>query len=130
MQEYTFFILTIALLTFILYRKFSFSTNKNIHNITAEEAYQLIKTKIDLIIIDVRTKQEFQTGHIPGAKSIPVAEFALRINELNKYKDTPILVHCASGGRSPATVRVLLKNNFSNIYHMKRGLSGWKYGLK
>lgn len=130
MQSYTLFILIIALLAFILYRKFFRTTNRNITNISTEEAHQLIETNRDLVIIDVRTKQEFKAGHIPGSKSIPVGEFASRINELKKYKDTPILVHCASGGRSPAAVRILLEHDFSNIYHMKQGLNGWKYGLK
>lgn len=123
-------ILGVAILAFILYRRFAFTTNKNIKNVTADEAHQLIKTTKDLIILDVRTKQEFKSGHIPSSKSIPVGELSSRINELEKYKDNPILVHCASGGRSPAAVRVLLKHNFSKIYHMNRGLSGWKYGLK
>lgn len=131
-MDYNNIIITIssALLAFIVFRKLSFAINKNIKNISVEEGYQLIKTNKDVIIIDVRTKEEFKSGHIPGSKSIPVAEFASRINELNKYKATPVLVHCASGGRSPAAVRVLLKHNFSNIYHMKRGLRGWEYGLK
>ncbi len=123
-------ILGVAILAFILYRRFAFTTNKNIKNVTADEAHQLIKTTKNLIILDVRTKQEFKSGHIPSSKSIPVGELSSRINELEKYKDNPILVHCASGGRSPAAVRVLLKHNFSKIYHMNRGLSGWKYGLK
>jgi rhodanese-related sulfurtransferase len=123
-------ILGVAILAFILYRRFAFTTNKNIKNVTADEAHQLIKTTKNLIILDVRTKQEFKSGHIPSSKSIPVGELSSRINELEKYKDNPILVHCASGGRSPAAVRVLLKHNFSKIYHMNRGLFGWKYGLK
>lgn len=123
-------ILGVAILAFILYRRFAFTTNKNIKNVTADEAHQLIKTTKDLIILDVRTNQEFKSGHIPGSKSIPVGELTSRINELEKYKDNPILVHCTSGGRSPAAVKVLLKHNFSKIYHMNRGLSGWKYGLK
>lgn len=123
-------ILGVVILAFILYRRFVFTTNKNIKNVNADEAHQLIKTTKNLIILDVRTKQEFKSGHIPSSKSIPVGELASRINELEKYKDNPILVHCASGGRSPAAVRFLLKHNFSKIYHMNRGLSGWKYGLK
>jgi len=74
--------------------------------------------------------QEFKSGHIQGAKSFPVGEIATRINDLKKYKDRPILVYCASGGRSPAAVRFLLKNDFNDIYHMKRGLVGWSYDLK
>lgn len=132
MKDYsTLYIILIAfLLAFLLSRKFSLSVNKNVNNISAEEAQQLIKSKKDLVIIDVRTTQEFKSGHIPGSKSIPVGEFASRLSELTKYKDRPVLVHCASGGRSPAAVRILLKNNFNNLYHLKHGLREWKFGLK
>jgi rhodanese-related sulfurtransferase len=130
MPDYIFIVLAFALLGFILARKFTLSTNKNIKNLSAKEAYEFIKTTKGVLIIDVRTKQEYQSGHISGARSIPVAEFAARIKELNKYKDSPILVHCASGGRSPAAVRILAKNNFSQIYHMNHGLKGWEFGLK
>lgn len=129
MQNFT-LILSIALLAFILFRRFAFTTNKNVKNVSASEAYELIKANKDMVVIDVRTKQEYKSGHITGSRSIPVGEFASRISELEKYKDIPVLVHCASGGRSPSAVRVLLKHNFSKIYHMNRGLLGWKYGLK
>jgi rhodanese-related sulfurtransferase len=122
--------LGIALIAFVLYRKFATLKNPNVKNISAEEAHQLIKSNKNMIIIDVRTSGEFKSGHIPGAKSIPVNEIDSRINELVKYKDTPVLVHCASGGRSPAAVRVLLKNNFSKVHHMNRGLADWRYDLK
>lgn len=130
MQNYLFYILGIVFLTFILYPKLSLAWNKNVNNVTAEEAHELMKNTKNLMIIDVRTKEEYKEGHIPGSRSIPVGQLSSRINELNKYKDGPLLLHCASGGRSPAAVRILLKHNFSNIYHMKHGLRGWKYGLK
>jgi rhodanese-related sulfurtransferase len=122
--------LSIALIAYILYRKFAVLKNPDIKNVSAEEAHQLIKSNKDTIVIDVRTSGEFKSGHIHGAKSIPVSEIGSRINELEKYKDNPVLVHCASGGRSPAAVKILLKNNFSNVHHMNRGLVDWKYGLK
>lgn len=123
-------ILGIVLLGFTLYRRFAFSNNSRFKNISAEEAHSLLKTNKDMVVIDVRTIEEFKSGHIPGAKSIPVGKIASRINELENYKDKPVLVHCASGGRSPEAVRILLKNNFTKIHHMNRGLSDWKYGLK
>lgn len=129
MQDYLLSI-GLALSVYFLYRKFSFTMNKNVNNVSGEEAYQLIKDNKDLVILDVRTKQEYSSGHIVKAKNIPIAEFSSRINELQKYKDTPILVHCASGGRSPSAVRVLLKHQFKNINHMKQGLRDWQYGLK
>lgn len=89
-----------------------------------------MKENKDIIVLDVRTPAEYKSGHIKGAKSLPVANFAIEVSKLENYKDRPILVHCASGGRSPAAKRVLLKSNFKNIYHMNCWLVGWNYGLK
>lgn len=104
--------------------------SKDMNNVTAEEAYQLIKDNKDILVIDVRTPQEYKSGHIAGAKNIPVNEISSRIGELEKYKEKPILVHCASGSRSPKAVNILQKNDFKNVYHLNRGLLRWKYGLK
>ncbi|KUO59868.1 MAG: sulfurtransferase [Gracilibacter sp. BRH_c7a] len=130
MQDYVLYIVFAIFLIFIGYRKISFSLNKNIKHLSSEEVFKFIQKNKDLTILDVRTKQEFASGHIPGSKSFPVGEIASRINELTKYKDKPILVYCASGSRSPSAVRILLKNSFSNLYHMKRGLRDWHQSLK
>lgn len=103
--------------------------NRNVKNVSADEAYQLINDHNDLIILDVRTKGEFEDGHIAKAKNIPVQQLPARINELEKFKDKPILVHCASGGRSPSAVRELVNNGFEQVYHLNRGLMSWRYPL-
>lgn len=121
--------LIIAVGLFNIFRKKAIINNKNVKNVSPEEAYNLIKENKNVVIIDVRTKEEFSSGHMPGAKSIPVHEVPSRIKELKKLKDTPVLVYCASGGRSPSAINHLLKNNFSNIYHLKKGISAWKYPL-
>jgi len=61
---------------------------------------------------------------------MPANEIASRITELEKFRGNPILVHCASGGRSPKAVNILLKNKFGPIYHMNHGLSGFNVSLK
>lgn len=105
-------------------------TNANVKNLTAEEANNLIKENKEVLILDVRNKDEFDAGHIPGAQLIPASVLPVRINELKKYENKPILVYCASGGRSPGAVQTLAKNNFTNIYHLTRGISSWTYGTK
>lgn len=123
--------LIVAFFAFNFFRKrFFMFNNKNVKNISADEAYKLINENKNLVVLDVRTKGEFESGHIPKAKNIPLQQLSTRINELNKFKSTPILVHCASGGRSPSAVNTLAKNEFTNIYHLKRGLMSWKYPLK
>lgn len=130
MQDYILYLAVGIILGFIGYRKISFSLNKNINHVSGSEAFNLIQENKDLTIIDVRTKQEFASGHIPGSKSFPVTQIASRINELKKFKGKPVLVYCASGSRSPSAVRLLLKNGFSDLYHLKRGLRDWHHSLK
>jgi rhodanese-related sulfurtransferase len=122
--------IAIVLVLTILKRKFSFISNDKVKNISAEEAHKILNENKELIVLDVRTKGEYSSGHIPRAKSIPVQQISQRIKELEKYKDKPILVYCASGGRSPSAVKALLNNGFNNIYHMNKGVSSWKYTLK
>lgn len=123
--------LLLAFFAFIMIRKsFFMFNNKNVKNVSADEAYKLINENKNLVVLDVRTKGEFESGHIPKAKNIPVQQLAARIKELDKHKETPILVHCASGGRSPSAVKALIKNKFTQVYHLNRGLTTWKHQLK
>jgi len=103
--------------------------NSKSKNVSAEEAYRLISNDKEFFILDVRTKEEYDNGHIKGAKLVPVQILPMKITELSKYKDKPILVYCASGGRSPSAVTILANNDFKNIYHLSRGIASWRYNL-
>ncbi|MCB2305122.1 rhodanese-like domain-containing protein [Clostridium estertheticum] len=123
-------IILIFVIAYIIYPKVVIKFNKNVTNISGAEALNLIKKNKDLIVLDVRNKSEYQTGHINASKLMPVNEIASRIKELEKFRGKAILVHCASGGRSPKAVNVLLKNKFSPIYHMNHGLADFNGNLK
>jgi len=123
-------IIAILAIAYILYPKIMIKFNKNVKNVSGEEAAKLIRENKDLVILDVRTKDEYQLGHINGSKLMPANDIASRISELEKFRNKPILVHCASGGRSPKAVNVLLKNKFGPIYHMNHGLTGFTGNLK
>jgi rhodanese-related sulfurtransferase len=104
--------------------------NPKVNNVSGEEAYNIINENKDVIILDVRTKEEYDNGHLHGAKLIPVGVLSSRISELEKFREKPILVYCASGGRSPQAVKYLLQGEFSQIYHLTRGISSWRYGIE
>lgn len=123
-------VLFVAVAFFNIVRRRSILSNKSVKNLSPAEAHKLINENKDVIILDVRTKEEFGSGHMPKAKSFPMHEIPSRIDELEKFKDKPILVYCASGGRSPIAIKHLLKNNFTNIYHLNKGISAWKYQLE
>jgi len=101
----------------------------NVKNISAEEAHKLISEDKEFIILDVRTKGEYDKGHIPGAKLVPVEVIPTKLAQLDKYKDKPILVYCESGARSPMAVVALENNAFKNIYHLSSGISSWRYNV-
>jgi rhodanese-related sulfurtransferase len=126
----TVFLIIIGAILFIIGRKKLMMANSNVKNVTAEEANKLIIENKEVLILDVRTQGEYAGGHITGAKLIPSSELSSRVSELEKYANKPVLVYCASGGRSPGAVQTLLKNNFTNIYHLSRGISSWTYGVK
>ncbi|MGH4123377.1 MAG: rhodanese-like domain-containing protein [Clostridium sp.] len=125
-----FTIIAILVLAYMLYPKIMVKFNKNVKNVSGAEAVSFIKNTKNLVILDVRTKSEYQAGHITGSNLIPVNEITSRIAELEKFRGKPILVHCASGSRSPKAVSVLLKNKFGTIYHMNHGLVDFNGKLK
>jgi rhodanese-related sulfurtransferase len=93
-------------------------------NVTVDEAQQLIQQHGDLIILDVRTQQEYDSGYIPNAILIPVGELDGRLGELDKAK--AILVYCKSGVRSAQASQILIDNEFSEVYNFEGGIVAWQ----
>ena len=77
-------------------------------------------------VIDVRTKDEFDEGHIAGAKNIDIkqADFEKQLASLDKSKS--YLVHCQAGGRSKASMKFFEKLGFQSIFHLTDGILGWE----
>ena len=80
----------------------------------------------DLVVLDVRSKGEYDSGHIYGATLIPVAVLQQRIGELASHTNDEIIVYCQSGGRSATASDILDSNGFTKVYNMLGGLSAWK----
>lgn len=68
------------------------------------------------IIVDVRSKAEYQSGHIPGSLNIPVDQLAQQLHQL-KNKQTPIITCCASGMRSASAKTVLKSKGYIEVYN-------------
>ncbi|MBC7172924.1 MAG: rhodanese-like domain-containing protein [Polyangiaceae bacterium] len=69
------------------------------------------------LLLDVRTREEFAAGHLPGAINVPVQELSARIGEVGP-KDRPIVVYCRSGARSGSAARMLGGAGFSVIHDL------------
>lgn len=98
-------------------------TKAEITLISVEEVYEIIKNNEDYIILDVRTQEEYDEGHIWGVMLIPVDELEDRLDELTE--DNPIIVHCRSGVRSNTAANILIENGFTQVYDMGGGILDW-----
>lgn len=99
------------------------STTISFGDVTVEEAKSLVESNISLIIVDVRTREEYDSGHIEGAILIPVSELEGRINELSKEEE--LLIYCRTGNRSSNSVNILKANGYTKIFHMNDGIIAW-----
>ena len=88
-------------------------------------AVQLINYK-DALVLDVREESEYDAGHIPNSIHIPADKIKDRIEELEKFKDKPIVVIYRSGVRSGAASATLHTNGFSLIHNLNGGIDTWK----
>ncbi|MCB0283617.1 MAG: rhodanese-like domain-containing protein [Calditrichaeota bacterium] len=102
------------------------STPSDFKNISPKELKTKLENKEDLVLVDVRTPQEFngELGHIDGAILMPVQTLADSVKNLEKYKDKTIVVYCRSGNRSQMGTQILLKNGF-NAINMTGGMKEW-----
>ena len=98
-------------------------------NITAEEAKQIMDAEEGYIILDVRTQEEYDEGHIPGAIVISHEEIAERAEEVLTDKDQLILVYCRSGRRSKLAAEALVELGYTNIKEFG-GIIDWPYEME
>lgn len=98
-------------------------------NITAEEAKQIMDSEEGYIILDVRTQEEYDEGHIPGAIVISHEEIAEKAEEVLTDKDQLILVYCRSGRRSKIAAEALVELGYTNIKEFG-GIIDWPYEVE
>lgn len=103
------------------------SSDDIIRTVNATEFSQLIQSNKPVQLVDVRTPEEFEAGHIPGAILIDVksADFD-RQAEKKLKKDLPVAVYCRSGMRSLKAAGQLKDKGFKTIYNLKGGFMEWQ----
>ena len=98
-------------------------------NITAQEAKALMDTQTGYIILDTRTQEEYDEGHIPGAILIPYDEVAQKAEGVLTDKNQLILVYCRSGRRSKIAAQALVELGYTNIREFG-GIIDWPYEVE
>lgn len=94
-------------------------------SVTPAEA-TLLMNREDAIVLDVRETGEWSGGHIGGARHITLGQVESRLSELEKFKDKPIIVVCASGNRSTSACNQLKKHGFGKVYSLGGGVAAWR----
>ncbi len=92
--------------------------------VTTEEAVNIMQTEENYVILDVRTAQEFASGHIPGAALLPNETIGTEDILLLPDKDQLILVYCRSGNRSKQAAEKLAQLGYTNIVEFG-GINSW-----
>lgn len=98
-----------------------------VSRITSEEAKEEMNNR-DVIILDVRTEDEYNSGHIENSVLIPVDDLEDKAEELLINKEQKILVYCRSGNRSKKAADLLVEIGYTNVYDFG-GIKDWPYEI-
>jgi rhodanese-related sulfurtransferase len=96
---------------------------KSLSAMSAVELNEKLRNGKRPLVLDVRQRDEYRSGHIAGAKLIPLNELGSRMKELPKERE--IVCVCASGNRSSSATRMLTGAGY-NAVNMKGGMSAWR----
>jgi len=118
-------------LSLIAFTLFAQGQNMGYKQITQEQAKSIIDSQKNIVILDVRTKQEFVAEHIPNSICIPVEEITASDTPPKELKDKnqTVLVYCRSGRRSKIAARHLADMGFKNILEFG-GITTWPYDVE
>jgi rhodanese-related sulfurtransferase len=94
-------------------------------NLDTAATEKLMSEKAGLLLLDVRTPEEYVDGHIQGARNYNYysPDFSTSMGRLNR--DQPCLIYCATGRRSSKAREIMQKLGFQTVYHLDGGLHSW-----
>lgn len=101
-----------------IWKKLNRSTNSN--DINYDTLKKMLKKDSNIYLIDVRTKQEYDEGHLPGAINMCLYDIEKEIGKINK--NSKIVLYCTSGTRSKTARDKLEKMGYENVYNLEDGI--------
>lgn len=97
-------------------------------SISAQELKEMMDQNDNFNLVDIRSIQEYVTGHIPDAVSIPYRQLPYRYRELNP--DIKTVVYCRTGQSCYLAVRLLSGFGFTDLYILTGGIAAWEYAIE
>ena len=124
MNSSIFLFILLAIVVALYVRRFLIA--RSIVTYTPGEIEEKLRSDRTFILLDVRTKKEWESGHIKSAHHIPLHELGRRFDELEKHKNKEIVCYCQTGNRS-TTAAIRLKRLGFTAAHMKGGIAEWNF---
>jgi hydroxyacylglutathione hydrolase len=103
---------------------FAFSSDFQTPAMTAQELHARQESKDPPLVIDVRDRAEYKTGHVPGAINIPQKKLARQLDKL--VDANSVVLYCYNGKRTRLAEQTLIENDIHNAFHLEGGLIGWR----
>ncbi len=101
------------------------NSDKAPYKISANVAAEMMKESANVIVVDVRTPEEYQQGHIENAKLLPLSELEEKASAVIPDKSKKILLYCRSGRRSAVAAELLVNSGYEKVYDFG-GINDWK----
>ncbi|WP_019027728.1 rhodanese-like domain-containing protein [Colwellia piezophila] len=101
------------------------SAQVSAEDISQAQLQQVMQSNKQVILLDVRTVEEFTDGHIPNAVNIPHKELESRLAELSGAKNTQIVLYCRSGRRVEIATKLLKQHGFNQLDHLTGDFNAW-----
>ncbi len=121
-----FYILLILTVAFLVYSIINWLYQRKIVKTLTEEEFRAGYRKAQLI--DVREPNEFEAGHILGARNIPLSQMKMRMKEIRP--DKPVYLYCQSGMRSSRAAQTLHRKGYKDLSQLKGGFKRWTGKIK
>jgi rhodanese-related sulfurtransferase len=86
----------------------------------------LLINRENALLVDLSSNQDYERGHIAGAKHVPLSQFDPENKDLAKVKDLPVAVYCKNGTTSAQAAKRLLKAGFKQVFWLGGGLAAWQ----
>ncbi len=114
---------TAALVVAVLVYELSLARNAG-QAVGPQDAVRLLNQ--GALLLDVRSKAEFDSGHVIDARHVPQEDIAASAENLKKYREKVVIACCETGMRSSAAARVLKAQGFTKVVNLRGGLAAWR----
>jgi rhodanese-related sulfurtransferase len=114
----------IAVIALILYTEFQRLTRK--YRALAPTEAVRVMNQDGALVLDVREDNEFTGGRIAGARHIPLGVLKKRVADIERFKESPVLVYCRTGARSAVAASQLVAAGFTDVTNLQGGIQAWQ----